>query len=284
MNSFSDDLARFLALKATVANSANVHGVAASAVRERFVKYNLQSPTDNGRVHKVMRGISKKLGRPPKQARPMTPHAMRTIIHTHLMNRPERNKAETLKAWRTVVRLRLCFGSAMRSNEVLNLQRGDITFHKDEEGKEFLQIHVQKAKNDQEKKGDYRLIPESADKTVCAVKMMRRYLACVDADPETPIQQRIQVAPSRDEAYFVGDNITKNTADEDRKLILEQAGFEENAFTEHSGRRGAAVTLKEAGCSNEEIQVIGNWKSTTMPAYYSKGAVNSKIAIAKKIM
>jgi integrase len=46
--------------------------------------------------------------------------------------------------------------------------------------------------------------------------------------------------------------------------------LEDEVFTSHSARIGAAVTLAEEGCSLLDIQHSGGWKSASMPARYTE--------------
>lgn len=228
-----------------------------------------------------MRGIENVHTRPAKQARPITTEVIKQLIQYHLVERPGRSTAEKLRAWRTIFRLRLCQSGVMRFDEVMRLVRKDIEF-KTSDGKEYMEVRIRKSKTDRKGLGITKLIPEAADKTVCMINLAKRYLAVVKNTPDTPLQQHIVLVGTDGQAKLSGKNICRSTADNDRKAVLEEAGLPTD-YTEHSGRRGAAIALHEAGASEADIRRAGGWKTNASVERYINGAVKRKLEVAKDI-
>lgn len=277
------DFACFMVARADQFKSVAVATNAIAAVKERHMAAGLPSPTDDVRVHRAFKGIQKQYSRPAKQAEPMTREAMTILMRTQLQSVPGRSNADKLRAWRTVFRLRLCHAGLLRFDEALRLRRKDLVFGKNATGREYLKLAIRSSKTDQEGKGEAKYIPEAEDKSICPVEMAKKYLKSLKNDPECPLQQEIQVVNQSGLAKYTGMNIDRKQADKDRQWLLEQAGFERNAFTEHSGKRGAAVALMNEGVSKDELRRAGGWKTDTMPEHYAKNSVERSTKIAKLI-
>ena len=61
----------------------------------------------------------------------------------------------------------------------------------------------------------------------------------------------------------------------------EQAAGLEGAFSGHSARVGMARDLVAHGASVAAVQVAGRWASSRMPAYYARGEVAARGAVAQ---
>jgi hypothetical protein len=65
----------------------------------------------------------------------------------------------------------------------------------------------------------------------------------------------------------------------DLRKLLNEIGFPGNEFGEHSGRRGGATKACESGASLEEIQFLGNWKSSKQASKYIERSVQKRIRL-----
>lgn len=278
-----EDFAGFMVERADEHKSVAVATNAIAAVKERHSAAGLISPTDDVRVHRALKGIQKTYTRPVKQAPPMTAQVMKKLTKYHLKERAGRSNVDKLRAWRTIFRLRLCHTGLLRYNEVMNLERRDLEFGRNEKGEEYLAVTVRKSKTDQEGKGEKKYIPESDDKSICMVTLARLYLAALKEEPNVPLQQEIVVVNKQGLAKYTGQNIDRKQADKDRHWLLEQAGMPKNAFTEHSGRRGGAVAIMNKGATKDELRRAGGWKTDVMPEHYAKNSVERSTKVAKLI-
>ena len=68
-----------------------------------------------------------------------------------------------------------------------------------------------------------------------------------------------------------------------RRIIKKRASHAgvEGFISGHSLRVGSAVSLAQAGATVVDMQVVGRWKSSQMPAYYAKAELAERGAIAR---
>ena len=66
-----------------------------------------------------------------------------------------------------------------------------------------------------------------------------------------------------------------------RPAAMAKAAGLEGAFSGHSARVGMARDLVAHGASVAAVQVAGRWASSRMPAYYVRGELAARGAVAK---
>ena len=68
-----------------------------------------------------------------------------------------------------------------------------------------------------------------------------------------------------------------------RRIIQKRASDAgvEGFISGHSLRVGSAVSLAQAGATVVDMQVVGRWKSSQMPAHYAKAELAERGAIAR---
>lgn len=91
------------------------------------------------------------------------------------------------------------------------------------------------------------------DDEACAVKALRHLFQEWPASPTSPL--------SKLNGQFTRDLVTSTL-----RQALRSIGVEGH-FSGHSFRRGAATSAREAGLSDEEIQLLGRWKSDSYRLY-----------------
>jgi hypothetical protein len=67
------------------------------------------------------------------------------------------------------------------------------------------------------------------------------------------------------------------------KAMIKRIGLDPRCFASHSARRGGALAAAEAGFSEADLLVAGNWKSTEMAAQYIRGSEAYRNGLLDKI-
>lgn len=114
----------------------------------------------------MVRGIENEHTKPVKQARLITTEVIKKLMEFHLVEKVDRPVTDTLRAWHTIFRLRLCQSGVMRYDELMRLVRGDITF-KTDNGTEFMEIKIRKSKMGRKGLGITKWCPRQQTRT-CA--------------------------------------------------------------------------------------------------------------------
>lgn len=136
----------------------------------------------------------------------------------------------------------------LRVSEASALLWPDISFREDDTGR----LTIRKSKTDQEGKGAVCYLRK---RTVTA---LRTYGVGFDGKvfPHCP------------------ETLTRKIAETCKRVGIGEG------YTGHSCRVGMTCDLVERGASLLAVQVAGRWKSSDMPAYYAKGALAGKNAVA----
>jgi len=136
----------------------------------------------------------------------------------------------------------------------------------------FMQLTLPASKTDPFRKGITLTIAASSD-TGCPVHAMTR-LQGVD-------HHRPQSAPlfciGRDQQQaFTREHVVRNL-----QRLATSAGLEQGTWNGHSFRRGAATWAVEMGISDNEIQILGRWRSDAYRAYIEYSA-EEQISLSKR--
>lgn len=116
-----------------------------------------------------------------------------------------------------------------------------------------LTISLPASKTDPFRQGITLTVAATKDKA-CAIASMRNLYDKYPTSPETPLFQQEKGAFTRE---FVTSNL---------RTYLYRLKYEGN-YSGHSFRRGAATSAKEAGLTDNEIQLLGRWKSDAYRRY-----------------
>jgi len=207
----------------------------------------------------------------------------------------------SLKIWRTVWRMFICFFCFLRYDDIKRLkvihnylrliyinktlailQTSDLTHHEDEGQGPFCRLHLKYGKTNQLNQPDHRTI--SSSDRLCAYSLTRSYLdkltlpcgnavslqpSCHPADPNKP-------HPTREVPY--------TRALSDLKEFVTQLGYDGDAFSEHSHKRGAATESSSQGISENQIQEQGGWTNIKTTRLYIDKKPNKNHAFIKKLL
>ena len=165
----------------------------------------------------------------------------------------------TIAGLRDAVMIRLMSDCLLRISEVVTVNVGDF--------KEKT-LTLRSSKTDQEGTGESLYVCDATR------NVLDRYRGRAD------ITDGALFRYIRRGDHIQSDRLTPHSA---RRIIKKRAadagvkGF----ISGHSLRVGSAVSLAQAGASVVDMQVVGRWKSSQMPAHYAKAELAERGAIAR---
>ena len=231
-------------------------GLAAVSAAHRHV--NLPSPAEDAGVRAATRGIARIAGRAQKQAAGLTAASLAAIRATACVPRTGRGgsleSAATAEArgLKDIALASLMRDGMLRRSEAASLTWGDLL----EEGDGTGRLTVARSKTDQEGEGVVLF--------VSAVTMEAlREIRPVEAD--------------------AGDSLFRLSAEQIGRRISSAAAAAGlgGGFTGHSARVGMAQDLARTGTELPALMTAGRWRSSTMPARYTRGERAGRGAIAR---
>lgn len=220
----------------------------------------LPDPTTDELVKRALGGLVRKLGTAPSQAPPLTARAFETIRATACLRRSggnirRRRESEGAAKRRGLVDIALCSvmrDALLRREEAAALTWGDIVCEIDGSGR----LTVQRAKNDQDASGTLLYLGPQAMRDLAAIRP-------VPADPASKVFR------------LSGSQVSRRIA-----TAARAAGLGEG-FSGHSPRVGMAQDLAANGATLPELMQAGRWKSSAMPALYTRSQAAGRGAVAK---
>ena len=127
------------------------------------------------------------------------------------------------------------------------LTRRSVRFYDD-----YMELILPASKTDPFRQGVTLTIAATGDEA-CAVTALQRLFHDWPAPLSTPLFQ-------------IGGSFTRQRLTETLRETLMAVGIDGH-YTGHSFRRGAATSAREAGLSEDEIQLLGRWKSDLYRLY-----------------
>ena len=131
-----------------------------------------------------------------------------------------------------------------------HITRGSVTLHKD-----HMELSLPSSKTDPFRRGILLTIA-AADDDACPVRSLRHLL---ERFPTDSLSAPLFFTSSRE--YF-----TRQFVIDTLRALLARLGIDGH-FSGHSFRRGAATWARIAGLSEEEIMLLGRWKSDSWRLY-----------------
>ena len=127
------------------------------------------------------------------------------------------------------------------------LTRRSVRFHED-----HIELTLPASKTDPFRQGVTLTIAATGDEA-CAVTALRRLFHDWPASLSSPL-------------FELGGSFTRQRLTETLRETLTAVGID-GYYTGYSFRRGAATSAREAGLSEDEIQLLGRWKSDSYRLY-----------------
>ena len=199
-----------------------------------------KSPFDDPKMRLFLRSLRRNLPDVRKQATPLKNDDWERIVACSDRGSPRSHRDLAI-----VGLMRDCL---LRSSELRALNVGDIGGNL---------CHIARSKSDQDGKGAWLYI---SDTTLEYVDLWLSWLDVDDGALFRPLTRANRLIDRR-----LGINAVKRILDR----LCRKSGIEKS-LTSHSMRVGMAQDLAEDGETLLNIQVVGRWKSPTMPAYYCR--------------
>lgn len=227
-------LAAYLASLADSGTAVASMAQALSAISDAHRHARELPPNRDPDVERLWSGIKRERGRPPRQARPLSPKELRAMI---------RALHPGLKAVRDRCLMLVGFAGALRREEVVGIWVEHIARLQDGRARLF----IPRSKGDQEAQGQHVILPRGSDRATCPVSALDDWLS-VSGITAGPIFLGIQRGKLTAKTLWPGD-VAKIL-----KAAAKRAGIPVKLTSGHSLRRGLATTARREGRSLDAIQ------------------------------
>lgn len=221
-----------------------------TAISQAYQRANVEDPTRNVLVRKMLRGIRRTIGVKQNQKSPVTVERLQDLL-SHV--------PDTLGGCRDRALLLLGFSGAFRRSELVAIRVEDLEF-----SARGVVVTIRKSKTDQEGKGRTVAVP-FGNQGLCPVTSLQDWLSRAKIT-EGPLFRWTTKTKVKDEALT--DQIVADIV----KKYASLAGLEPERFAGHSLRAGLATSAAEAGASTRKIQEITGHASSAMVERYVREA------------
>jgi integrase len=223
-----------------------------AAISQIHKERGLESPTAHEIVRRVVRGIGRTIGASQAKKSAVTLDYLRAmLLEIH---------GDDLKANRDRAILLLGFAAALRRSELAALTVEDLTFCK-----EGLRIAIRRSKTDQEGAGAEIAVPYVANKSLCAVRALRRWIdgAAITAGP---VFRTFSLQKQLSDRALDGQDVANLVQKLARNARLE------GDFGAHSLRAGFVTVAAQAKVSLDAIARTTRHKSLSVLMGYVRPA------------
>ena len=228
------------------------------------------NPTASALVRETKKAI-KRVAPSPRKAKEALPlDLLRAAL---VQARADKDK---FTGWRDACILLIMYTALLRQSEVMALERKDISFTSEtttvsgkQQVRKGVSVFVRKAKNDQERKGSVRSVPEhEQDPYLCLRVALEKYLLL--RDTRNPMLFYSKRVPASAGARGVGAPLASTTPTFVLRHRLKQAGLTDaqlEKYASNSLRKGGATRAFSAGVSKLTIMRHGAWRSDAVDRY-----------------
>lgn len=245
------------------------------------------NPNDSEIVRKIMRGIRRKYGRKPKQAKPAPLRVIEKVVN-YLDEVQEsiddHRNSKKLRCIRDKAMLLTAFWFGLRSDELINIRVCDVKFHWDGDTP-YFELFLPKSKTDREGQGSTKKLDTLPN--LCPMHALRGWIeaSCEGVDSKSYRDSDFPLFAKVSRWGGISDShIHPNAINKLFKSLLEEAGIDAEEYSTHSMRRGVANWIIDSGASVAELKDWIGWKDTRTAMRYldGKSSLPSKI-IEKKL-
>lgn len=213
------------------------------------VEQGAPAPGQHPNVRRVLAGIRRRHGQPPRQARPLRLDDLAAYPDDTLLHL--RNHAVLLVG----------FVGLLRCSELIGLDVEDVC--PAERG--GLVLVLRRSKTDREHRGQSTYLPASSRPSHCAVYAVQRWIAAAGIS-EGPLFR------TRRGHRLAGSDVRRIVGS-----LCEHLGLDREGYTTHSLRAGGATHLAEQGTPVPVIARQGRWKSADMVLRYCRPALGQAL-------
>lgn len=206
------------------------------------------NPCADDRVKEAMKGIRRKLGTQVKPKAALSPDELRQIVASLPDDlRGIRDRALLLMGWQ----------GAFRRSELVALIVADVDTRA---GK--LTITISRSKTDQDGQGQYKVLPELPDKSLCALTAYRAWLSAAEIRTG-PVFRSIDRWGHVRAGQMNGQEVARIV-----QGACKRAGIDPQRFAGHSLRSGYVTAATNAGANDGDImEQTGHRSSATLRRY-----------------
>lgn len=216
-------------------------------------------PTAAPEVKAVMAGIRRTLGTAPDKKAPVTLTDLRAMVGA---------LPATLAGTRDRALILVGWAGAFRRSELVALDVADIELSR------RLVIHVRRSKTDPEGKGMVKVIPPLADKDVCPLVNLRRWLSAAEI-ASGPLFRAVDQWGHVRARRMSGKSVANIV-----KAAAARAGLDADLFAGHSLRSGFITEAAGAGVPSRDIMAqTGHKSETVMRGYIQDAGLGAMAAV-----
>ncbi|MHB9036581.1 MAG: site-specific integrase [Armatimonadota bacterium] len=210
------------------------------------------SPTSHPAIKELLRGMTRKLGTPPKPVDALLSEDIRKIVRT---------LPDTLLGARDRALLLIGFAGAFRRSEIVGMNVENIGYR--EEG---LAILLPKSKTDQQGKGRWVGIPYGKNPETCPVAALRRWLELANIF-EGPVFKGLDRYDN-----MVSNRLSSRSVSEIIKRAAKAAGLDPTHLSGHSLRSGHCTQAARCGVAEHVIRLqTGHRSADSLKKYVRLG-------------
>lgn len=219
----------------------------------------IESPSADGRVKDILKGIRREHGSFQKGAAPLLPPTIRRMI----LAMPQETAAQTRSAFRDSALLLVGFAGAFRRSELASLRIEDLEFVED-----GVTVFLKRSKTDQEGRGSTRGVPYGSHPETCPVRNLKQWMRILGED-EGPLFRSVDR-----HGNISHEGLSDRSVCDVVKKRARAAGLDGTRYSGHSLRAGLATAASAAGASQKSIMDQGDWKSVqTVMRYVREGTL-----------
>jgi len=233
-----------------------------TAISQAHKAADLDTPTADRTVRRVMTGIRRQNGTAQEGKAPAVTREIRAMVAT---------LPPTLRGRRDRALLLLGFAGAFRRSELVSLDVGDVTPTDD-----GLIVHLRRSKTDQEGAGRQVGIPFGSRPDTCPVRAVRAWLAASGVG-EGPLFRGVDP-----HGHLSRERLSDKTVARVVKNAAKAAGLDPTQYAGHSLRAGLATAAAQAGVAERVIMAQTGHKSLPMVRkYIREGSLFTQNAAAE---
>jgi integrase len=236
-----------------------------SAINAAARALNAPPPGHHPQVKALMKGVRSRRGRPPLKKRGLVGGDLKRAV---------KRLPSSLVGLRDRAILLLGFAAALRRSELaaLAIDAGDVRAVFVGEG---VEIHVRRAKGDQDGKGAVVAVPFGRE--ACPVAALRSWMDASGYVAGGPIFRPIDRHGRIGEGQLTDRSIASIV-----KASAGSVGLDPAAFSGHSLRRGAITTMHRGGAADADLQRHARHKRFDTTAIYIEEADRFATSAARK--
>ncbi len=233
-----------------------------TAISQAHKAADLDTPTADRAVRRVMTGIRREKGTAQEGKAPAVTREVRAMVAT---------LPATLRGQRDHGLLLLGFAGAFRRSELVSLDVGDLAWSDD-----GLTVRLKRSKTDQEGAGRTVGIPYGSKPATCPVRAVRAWLTAAEVT-DGPVFRGVD--PHNN---LRRNRLSDKTVARVVKSAAEAAGLDPTKYAGHSLRAGLATAAAQAGVAERVIMAQTGHKSLPMVRkYIREGSLFTQNAAAE---